>query len=115
MSKIASQKQNDDKMLDTEFKIASATADIASSQKTMIQNMSTPAKSNKNLFIVVFVALVINLVLTVSLAGALVSLNDATVENQAQADTLSAIVADQQDVINGSAEEDVSVPVTTAP
>ena len=114
MSKIASKTQ-DEKMLDTEFKIASATADIASSQKTMIQNMSTPVKSNKNLFIVVFVALVINLVLTVSLAGALVSLNDATVENQAQADTLSAIVADQQDVINGSAEEDVSVPVTTAP
>ena len=59
-------------------------------------------------------ALVINLVLTVSLAGALVSLNDATVENQAQADSLSQIVSGHDDIIN-SAEEDVSVPVTTAP
>jgi cytoskeletal protein RodZ len=86
MSKID---ETEAKLANAEFKVATAVADVASSQKFIVKNMSSSQKSHKNLFVIVFVALVINLVLTVSLAGAFITLN----ENAAKADEVAAIQA----------------------
>jgi hypothetical protein len=111
MSKID---QTEAQLAKAEFKVASAAADVASTQKTIVENMSTQ-KSNKNLFVIVFVALVINLVLTVSLAGAFVTLN----ENAAKADEVAAIQAQTEQntavIENAQAEAELqAMTVTTS-
>lgn len=73
--------QTTSKLVDAEFNVSKAELKIADS--------IAKSTSNKNMLVLVLVALVINLILTISLAGGFISLNN----NAARADELEALTS----------------------
>jgi hypothetical protein len=99
-------------LADAELKVANTFAKVANTEENISKHLKP--KTNK-LLIIVAIALLVNLVLTVSLAGAIITLND----NAAKADELSAISSqiemmyDTEDTVMDEEITEEAIPVMT--